>query len=312
MNNEKNKSRCIFIVGPTASGKSALALDLAEDLHAEIISADSRQIFRGMDIGTATPSPEELNKVKHHFINERDPDEPFSAGEFGTLARKIIDEKMRSGGSVIICGGSGLYIRAILGMISDALVSDPGIRESIQDRLKKEGVEALYRELAEKDPACALGIDAKNPKRVCRALEIAEMTGRKPSEIFREPDPVFPWPQVMLGLAPERKLLYERIDRRVLDMIDAGWIEEVRALLDKGYDPGLNALNTVGYKEIIAYLKGKAGLEKTIGDIQKHTRHFAKRQMTWFRKYAPDHRIAFDREPAPGEILERAYALLGK
>lgn len=310
MHPETEKPRCLFIVGPTAGGKTSLALDLADFLHAGIISADSRQIFRGMNIGTATPTDEELKRVRHYFINERSPDEPFSAGEFGSLARKIIDENMRSGASVIICGGSGLYIQAILGMISDELGSDARIREKIQERAKREGWETLYRELLEQDPDYAQGLDAKNPKRVCRALEIAEMTGRKPSDIYREQTSDFPWPRLMIGLAPRRDLLYERIDRRVLDMIDAGWIDEVRALLDQGYDPGLNALNTVGYKEIIAFLQGKAGLEKTIGEIQKHTRHFAKRQMTWFRKYAPDHWITFDREPAPGEILERAKAIL--
>jgi len=160
------------------------------------------------------------------------------------------------------------------------------------------------------DPDYAKGIDAQNPKRVCRALEIWEMTGKKPSEVFDEQANEFPWKKIMIGLDPDRKLLYTRINRRVLDMIDAGLIDEVKALLDKGYSADLNALNTVGYKEIIAYLNDEINKEQAISEIQKNTRHFAKRQMTWFRKFAPDHWITYSKEPNLDDIVEKTKKII--
>ncbi|MCF7832167.1 MAG: tRNA (adenosine(37)-N6)-dimethylallyltransferase MiaA [Candidatus Marinimicrobia bacterium] len=310
MNSDKLKPFCLFIVGPTASGKTALSLELAEYLNAEIISADSRQIYRYMDIGTATPTEEELTRVKHYFINDLDPDEKFSAGEFGVEARKIIKEKIEAGKNIIVSGGSGLYIQAIRGMISDTLSSDESVRNAILIKGDKKGWLALFEELEKIDPEYAKSIDAQNPKRVCRALEIWEMTGKKPSTVFKEQDNKFPWKHVVIGLDPDRKLLYERIDRRVLEMIDGGLIDEVKALIDKGYSADLNALNTVGYKEIIAYLDGELDKETAISEIQKNTRRFAKRQMTWFRKYSPDHWITFNQEPNLSDIVEEAKKII--
>lgn len=297
-------------MGPTASGKTALSLELAKWLNAEIISADSRQVFRYMDIGTATPTADELSQTKHYFINEKDPGEVFSAGEFGVEARKIIDEKIKAGENIIVCGGSGLYIQAVRGMISDTLATDKDIRHAIQVKAKAKGWAALYEELKAIDPDYADKMDGQNPKRISRALEIWEMTGEKPSEIYSEPDGSFPWPQVSIGLAPERPLLYDRINRRVLDMIDAGLVAEVKALLDQGYTQDLNALNTVGYKEIISYLNGDMDLDTAITECQKNTRRFAKRQMTWFRKYSPDHWISFNKEPNLSDIVEKAKCII--
>lgn len=310
MNSNKLKPFCLFIVGPTASGKTALSIELAEYLDAEIISADSRQIYRHMDIGTATPSEEELSRVKHYFINDRDPKEKFSAGEFGVEARKIIGEKIALGKNIIVCGGSGLYVQAVRGMISDTLSSDENIRNAIQIKAKAKGWPALYEELKKIDPEYAKEIDAQNPKRVCRALEIWEMTGKKPSKVFEEQDNEFPWEYMMIGLNPDRKLLYARINQRVLDMVNDGLIDEVKALLDKGYSADLNALNTVGYKEIIAFLNNKMNKEQAISEIQKNTRRFAKRQMTWFRKYAPDHWITYNEEPNLSDIVEEAKSII--
>jgi len=310
MNSDKLKPFCLFIVGPTASGKTALSLELAEYLNAEIISADSRQIYRHMNIGTATPSEEELSRVKHYFINDRDPKEKFSAGEFGVEARKIIGEKIASGKNIIVCGGSGLYVQAVRGMISDTLSSDENIRDAIQIKAKAKGWPALYEELKKIDPEYAKEIDAQNPKRVCRALEIWEMTGKRPSEVFAEQDNEFPWKHMMIGLNPNRKLLYARINQRVLDMVNDGLIDEVKTLLDKGYSADLNALNTVGYKEIIAYLNDEMDKEQAISEIQKNTRHFAKRQMTWFRKFAPDHWIEYSKEPNLTDIVEKAKIII--
>ena len=310
MNSNNLTPFCLFIVGPTASGKTALSLELAEYLDAEIISADSRQIYRYMDIGTATPSSEELSRVKHYFINEKDPDEKFSAGEFGTEARKIIDERITKDKNIIVCGGSGLYIQAVRGMISNTLTTDENIRNAIQIKAKAKGWPALYEELKMIDPEYAKEIDAQNPKRVCRALEIWEMTGKKPSEVFKEQNNEFPWEHMMIGLNPDRELLYARINQRVLDMIDAGLIEEIKALLDAGYSADLNALNTVGYKEIIAFLNGELDKETAISEIQKNTRRFAKRQMTWFRKFTPDHWISYKEEPNLLDIVEKAKKII--
>jgi len=312
MNSDKYTPFCLFIVGPTASGKTALSLELAEYLNAEIISADSRQIYRNMDIGTATPSAEDLSRVKHYFINERDPDEKFSAGEFGIEARKIIDKSIKNGKHIIVCGGSGLYVQAVRGMISNTLTTDQDIRNAIQVKAKTKGWPALYAELEKIDPDYAHTIDGQNPKRVCRALEIWEMTGKKPGEVFEEQGDEFPWEQLMIGLNPERKLLYDRINRRVLDMIEDGLIDEVKTLLDNGYLPELNALNTVGYKEIISFLNKEIDKDKAISEIQKNTRRFAKRQMTWFRKYSPDHWIAYKQEPNLSDIVEEAKKIIAK
>ncbi len=312
MNSDKLKPFCLFIVGPTASGKTALSLELAEYLDAEIISADSRQIYRHMDIGTATPSEEELSRVKHYFISDRDPKEKFSAGEFGVEARKIISEKIASGKNIIVCGGSGLYVQAVRGMISDTLSSDENIRDAIQIKAKAKGWPALYEELKKIDPEYAKEIDAQNPKRVCRALEIWEMSGKRPSEVFAEQDNEFSWKHIMIGLNPDRKLLYARINQRVLDMVNDGLIDEVKALLDKGYSADLNALNTVGYKEIIAFLNNEMDKEQAISEIQKNTRHFAKRQMTWFRKFTPDYWITYSKEPNLSDIVEKAKKIIVK
>ena len=160
------------------------------------------------------------------------------------------------------------------------------------------------------DPDYAKGIDAQNPKRIARALEIWEISGKKPSEVFAEQERSFPWPQISIGLSPDRKLLYERINKRVLDMVNTGLVEEVMSLLDKGYSKDLNALNTVGYKEIMSYLEGKVDLDTAISNIQKNTRRFAKRQMTWFRKYSPDHWIEYSKEPNIADIVEEAQNLI--
>lgn len=301
---------CLFIVGPTASGKTAFSLKMAEYLNAEIISADSRQVFRHMNIGTATPTEEELEAVKHYFINTKDPDELFSAGEFGREARKIIADKMDKGENIIVCGGSGLYIQAALGMISDKLYTDHSVRTSILERGKKEGWSALYEELKAIDPEQADKIDPMDSKRISRALEIWTIRGEKPSKVYSEKKEGFPWPHLILGIAPKRAYLYERINLRTVKMIQEGWIEEAKDLLEKGYTRDMNALNTVGYKEIFKYLGGEWDLKTAISEIQKNTRHFSKRQMTWFRKHAPHKWISFDMEPKIEKIVEEAKQII--
>jgi len=305
MSRENIKPFCLFISGSTASGKTAVSLELAKWLDADIISADSRQIYKGMSIGTAMPTEEERRSVRHYFINERNPDETFSAGEFGLLARKIIDQKINEGRAIIVCGGSGLYIQAILGMISGRLQSDAALRRDIERRAKESGWDVLYRELQNIDPAYAESIDPKNPKRISRALEIAYLSKGDPSAERSTEAMAFPHPRLHIGLDMKREHLYRRINARVLRMIKTGWVDEVRQLLEKGYTADLNALNTVGYKEIIAYLKGKYDLDMAVSEIQKHTRHYAKRQMTWFRKYAPDIRIDIDDHTPLVRTVER-------
>ncbi|MFA6792785.1 MAG: tRNA (adenosine(37)-N6)-dimethylallyltransferase MiaA, partial [Candidatus Neomarinimicrobiota bacterium] len=258
----------------------------------------------------ATPSAEELERIKHYFINERDPDQPFSAGEFGRLARELIDRSMAAGKNLIICGGSGLYLQAVFGMIAEGLHSDETLRRQIREKAEREGWDALYAELQRLDPELAAGVDARNPKRISRALEICYAGGKKASEIFAEQERKFPYPYLHIGLDPERPLLYANINTRVRRMIEEGLPEEVKALLERGCSPDLNALNSVGYKEVIAYLQGKYDLEKAIEEIQKNTRRFAKRQITWFRKYAPDLIISYGEKESFEDILQRAKDMI--
>ena len=283
----------IFIVGPTASGKSALALSLAEALQGEIISADSRQLYCKMDIGTAKPSREELARVPHHIIDIRNPDESFSAGEFSRQAQNIIAEKMAAGIPIIVCGGSGLYIQALLGMIFKKSATDPDIRREVEKLGIERGWDKLWLEWCNKDSS-ALKVSPNDIKRISRAWEIFRMTGAFPGAHFKAQDYTFPWEYLSFGLSPDRDTLLRRIAARTELMLLEGLIGEVESLLAAGYLPELNAMNSVGYKETIAFLKGEISRAELTEQILIHTRQFAKRQKTWFRKYAPQQWLEYE------------------
>jgi tRNA dimethylallyltransferase len=294
----------IIIMGPTASGKSALALTLAETLQAEIISADSRQLYRKMDIGTAKPNREELARVPHHVIDIRDPDENFSAGEFGNLARGIIAEKMAAGIPLVVCGGSGLYIQALLGMIFEKSATDPDIRQNIQRLGNDQGWDKLWLEWRKHDESAAK-VNPNDIKRISRAWEIYKMTGAFPGAHYEKQELSFPWEYHSFAINPDRETLWKRIAHRTEKMLQKGLIEELEKLLQEGYSPELNSLKSVGYSETIAFLNGEISRTELTEQIIIHTRQFSKRQKTWFRKYAPQHWLEYEGKLPMEKFLQK-------
>ena len=274
----------IVIVGPTCSGKTSLSIELARELRTEILSADSRQVFKHLNIGTAKPKTELLNSIKHHFIDSINIDEKFNASIFEEEALKIIENLFQQKKIPIVVGGSGLYIQALVDGIFNIVSTDDEMRNKFLEIKTKDGVEALYNELKNVDPVSAAKMLPQNWKRVTRALEVYYSTGRPIWELQqlykRENEINF----LQYGLDWDREQLYSNIELRVDEMIKNGLVEEVNNVLSKGYSTILNALNTVGYKEIIKYLENEISLDEAISLIKRNTRRFAKRQLTWFRK----------------------------
>jgi tRNA dimethylallyltransferase len=283
LNNQKKIKPVIVIVGPTAIGKTALSLQLAHAYNAEIISADSRQIYKYMNIGTAKPTIQEMDGIPHHFIDILEPGSDFSSGSFGKQARNKIIHLREKGKNIIVVGGSGLYIKALLfGMISFDK-KDENIRAELLNRLKQEGLPKLYAELKELDPELAKRFSVKDTQRILRGLEVFLISGKKLSELQKEEEIPAPFNFVQFGLDMDRAKLYERINMRVDVMLEDGLVDEVKTLLAKGFDK-TNALNAVGYKEVIDYLSGECNFDRMSELIKQNTRRFAKRQLTWFRK----------------------------
>lgn len=276
----------IIILGPTASGKTGLSIKLAEWLDIEVISADSRQVFKFLDIGTAKPNYEELSKVKHHFINIINPDEYYSAGIFAKQASDTALDIFSRGKIPVVVGGSGLYIKAVCdGFFNeDKEESFSVIRTTLENRLLSEGKDALYCELEKIDPAMALLYNDKNPRRIIRALEFFYSNGITLSEAHNQQQDNIPFKPIYFGINHNREHLYDLINHRTEIMWKNGIVEETQKVLNMGYPPDLNSLNTVGYKECIDYLNGNKNEADTISLIKQNTRHYAKRQMTWFRK----------------------------
>lgn len=274
----------LVIVGPTASGKTAVGIELAQRLNGEIISADARQIYRFMDIGTAKPTAEERSAARHHLIDFVNPDEDYSAGQFAEDASAVIGDILRRGKMPIVVGGAGLYIRALL----DGFSPMPKIPAEIRARLKSEGRESLpelYKRLCEVDPEWAAKIQPTDTQRILRGLEVFETSGKPLSEHQKvPPTPPIRHTASYFGLCWEREALYDRINARAGIMLENGLIEEAASLRDRGYTPALNALNAFGYREIFQYLNGKTTLDRALADLQQGTRRYAKRQMTFFRK----------------------------
>ncbi|KUO60582.1 tRNA dimethylallyltransferase [bacterium BRH_c32] len=276
------ENRVIIIAGPTCSGKTFLSIKLAEHLGSEIISADSRQVFRFLSIGTAKPSNDELLKVKHHFIDCYNPDEVFNASIFEIESLKIINILIDQGKIPIVVGGSGLYIKALTNGIFSEPANDENYTTELKELRGKSGNEFLYNELKKVDPESASKMMPQNWKRVIRALEVLHVTGRPIWELHNEQRREVPYQFIKYALLWDRDLLYRNIESRVDKMIDEGLVDEVRSILDMGYRGEINSLNTVGYKEIISYLKKEISLDRAIELIKRNTRRFAKRQMTWF------------------------------
>lgn len=271
------------IAGPTAVGKSALALAWAEKHDAEIISADSRQIYKYLDIGTAKPSSIHLKKIRHHLIDILDPDESYSAARFASDARAIMDELDRQGKGYIIVGGTGLYIKALIEGLSQIPPADDSIRQELNEMAEKKGRESLHDMLVKVDPESAIKLKAKDTVRLIRALEVFRLTGIPMSQ-WQKGDRIKDgrdYRLVVLNL--EREILYRRIEERVDKMISDGLFRETEDVLKMGYGHDINAFKTVGYKESIAFLSGEINRGETARLIKQNTRRYAKRQLTWFR-----------------------------
>jgi len=276
----------IAIVGPTAVGKTALSLALAKEFNAQIISADSRQFYRFMDIGTAKPTKDELSQAPHHFIDILNPDQEFSAGRFEQAAEDLMADLFPHSPVLIMVGGSTLYMDAIWHGFSDMPHIDPRIRERLNALHQQEGLDTLLTTLAEVDPATYERIDRRNPARVIRALEVYEGTG-KPISYYRKGrnSKQHPYKIIKIGLQDDREQLYGRINERVLQMMDAGLLEEVQQLHSKGYSPKLNSLQTIGYQELFPVIIEGADLDEAIALIQRNSRRYAKRQLTYYRRF---------------------------
>lgn len=272
-----------ILVGPTSSGKTALSLLLAQSMPCEIISADSRQIYRRMDIGTAKPTPADRERVRHHCIDILDPDEDFSAGQYGPMARRLVHEIDSQGRIPLVVGGSGLYIRALVDGIFDGGFRDEGIRQRLREEAGAVGPEVLHRRLESLDPEAGSKIHPNDGKRIIRALEVCSVSGVPLSKLQRERTVRADFQSKMFGLDWPRGPLYRRIEERVDEMLRQGLVQEVRDLAASGYSLRNNALDSVGYREILMHLEGALELDSAVDLIKKNTRRFAKRQMTWFR-----------------------------
>ncbi len=276
--------RVIVILGPTASGKTALGIEIAERLQTEIISADSRQLYRKLNIGTAKPTHEELARVKHHFIDYLDINEEYNVSRFETEALTVVDSLHALGKIPVVVGGSGLYIKAIVDGIFNEVETDPEYREELIELREKKGNEYLYEMLRLKDPVAAAELLPQNWKRIIRALEVNKLTGKSIKDFHRDYKREDDLRFFQFGLNWEREKLYSRIEKRVDQMIESGLVEEVKSVLNEGFNKKMNALNTVGYKEIFDFLDGKISLDRAIELIKRNTRRYAKRQLTWFRR----------------------------
>ncbi|MBE9536048.1 MAG: tRNA (adenosine(37)-N6)-dimethylallyltransferase MiaA [Proteobacteria bacterium] len=275
----------VAIVGPTASGKSTLAVELAKAVDGEVVSADSMQVYRYFDIGTAKPTLPEMQGVPHHMIDVVSPHEPFSVSDYRKQAMAAIEDILCRGKKVILCGGTGLYIRALTRGLADTPEGDCKLRRGLRQKLEEGGSEALHEQLKKIDPAAAKSIHPNNVVRVIRAIEVAMLSGRKLSEYqsaHQFADAHFDL--MMLGIDVSREALYARIESRVDKMIAGGLVEEVKVLLERGYGRDLKPMRSIGYKEVCAHLIDGLPLADAVELIKRDSRRYAKRQMTWFRK----------------------------
>ena len=302
----KNDRNAIAIVGPTCSGKTRIGIELAKLAGGEIISADARQIFRLINIGTAKPTSEELSEVPHHLVDILSLDEEMNAGTFAELAGEIISEVFSRKRVPIIVGGSGLYLRALIDGLFDAPKIDADIRFKLRNRFRSEGAEVLLEELKKVDPEAARNMIPQNYKRILRALEVYYSSGNRISELRSQRASSANFATVQFGIYLDRKLLYRRIEKRVDQMIANGLVDEVKEILERGFDPHLNSLQTVGYREVVRFLQAKINFEDMVSLFKMNTRRYAKRQMTWFNK---DKRIIWigADDKGPEEVAKEIY-----
>lgn len=281
----------IVILGPTGIGKTRIGIQLAKNFSSEIISADSRQFFKEMNIGTAVPTKEELDSVPHWFVQHKSINEPYSVGDFEREALQKLNELFQKHRIVFMVGGSGLYLDAVIKGLDKFPTVDPNIRDNLEKELEKNGIVSLQEKLKRLDPEYAKKVAIQNPRRVIRALEICIGTSKPYSHFLKQNPTTRNFSTIKIGLNAPRELIYARIEKRVDKMLDAGLLKEVVELRPYQH---LNALKTVGYREFFPYFEGETTLEKAVEELKKNTRRFAKRQLTWFRKDQEITWFAFD------------------
>lgn len=284
----KNSNKTvIFVAGPTAVGKTKYAIEVAKAFHGEIISADSMQIYQYMDIGSAKPTKAELSQAKHYLVDEIDPRDEFSAAEYQTLAKRYIEQVFTSGKTPIVSGGTGLYLNSLLyDMDFSVMPKHVSFREELEKEAELYGVEHVHNRLKSIDKAAAERIHPNNLKKVIRAIEVYESTGEGIREFKESLVPTKDYKCVLIGLTRDREELYQRIDQRVDLLMEAGLVKEIEFLLEKGLSENHISMKGIGYKEIISYLHGEYDLEEAIRIVKRNTRHYAKRQMTWLKRYS--------------------------
>ncbi len=298
-NNRPNPKPILAIVGPTAIGKTTVAIDVAKKVNGEVIGLDSRQIYKGMAIGTAQPTIEELAAVPHHLIGVKDPDLPISAGKYEKLVLNLVKDISERGKEPVICGGAGLYYRAITKGIFSESKTDLDVREKLIQEYEEAGPEGLLNRLLELDPEYAVKVHPNNKKRLIRALEIYTVTGKPPSEHFnrqaKSGTPTLDFFTVLLTL--DRKELDKRIEKRTARMLDSGWIEETKMLRKGNVAIGMHPMDSIGYRQISAFLDGKLNKVDLEAEIILRTCQYARRQLQWFRQENIDLTIDIEIEP---------------
>lgn len=307
------KIKIAVIAGPTASGKTELGVEIAKTFNGEVVSADSMQIYKGMDIATAKPSPEETDGIPHHLIDFLERDKAFSVADYVELANKKISEIHKRGRLPVIVGGTGLYISSLIDNIQfPDIKSDPEIRKRLETEAAESGNESLFKRLEQWDPETAAELHPNNLVRVIRALEVYEITGRKLSEYKAESRLVkSPYESVIIGLNyNDRQKLYDRINRRVDIMVENGLIEESREIFESGKIR--TAANAIGYKELIPYFENETDLETCIDKIKRETRRYAKRQLTWFRKNAKIQWVMLDEFDNKEKFFDNCKKIIAK
>ncbi len=303
---EDKLNNVIVILGPTASGKTKLSIELAKDIHGEIVSADSMQVYKYMDVGTAKPDEEEKQGIKHYLIDEITPDREFSVAGFQQLAIKYIDDIINRGKVPIVSGGTGLYIDSLIYNIGFGdTICDWELREKLKNEALEKGNEYLHNKLKEIDPEAAEKIHMNNVKRVIRAIEVYTYT-QKPISMHQEESRKNPskYSFMIFGLRMDREKLYERINQRVDLMMEKGLVQEVKKLIEMGYDKSIIAMQGIGYKEILSYLRGEITLDEAVYVLKRDTRHYAKRQLTWFNRMKDVSWIDIDQNSNLNEIIK--------
>ena len=302
----------ICIAGPTASGKTALAVELAKQLNGEVISCDSMQVYKRMDIGTAKPTEEEMQGIPHHMIDVAEPDEDFSVSRYCCLAAPIVDDIVARGKTAIIAGGTGLYMDSLIQGNAFAPFPSTGVREKLEAQADSEGMEFLLNWLRSIDPEAAARLHLSDRKRIIRALEVYLETGQTITEHNRKTQQIPPkYTPLWLGLDfADRAELYRRIDRRVDMMLEMGLISEIQGLLASGIPPRCTAMQAIGYKEFVAALHGEETIAQAAEEVKKSSRHYAKRQLTWFRRNPKLHWLKRQTGQKNEEILSIARQII--